>query len=157
TQADIGFGATLVLNAAAEFNAIAAGTTIATFSDNTGDPASDYTVTIDWGDGTTTAGTVTGSGPSFTVTSVAHTYGDAGAHTPILTINRQADGAVPSGSATATGTVTVVENDNLEVASTVTLTGSPGVSTGNVVLATFSDNKIFPAGPAPSDPGDFIA
>src|SRR5262249_34123494 len=38
---------------------------------------SDFTVNIDWGDGTTTAGVVSGSGGSFTV-SGSHTYTTAG-------------------------------------------------------------------------------
>src|ERR1700722_969393 len=56
TTADIGFGGTEVLSAANETVAIAAGTTVATFADNAGLPSADYTATIDWGDGTTTAG-----------------------------------------------------------------------------------------------------
>ncbi len=39
------------------------------------DPASAFTATIDWGDGTTTAGTVTGSNGNYTV-SGSHTYAD---------------------------------------------------------------------------------
>ena len=53
--------------------------TVATFTDTyTGHAdGSDFTVNIDWGDGTTTAGTLTGSGGSFTVTG-SHTYATAG-------------------------------------------------------------------------------
>jgi len=158
TQADIGFGANVVLNAAAEFDAISTSTTVATFSDNTGDPVTDYSATIDWGDGTTTNGVISGTGPSFTVTSqTAHTYADEGDYNAVVTINRAADGSVPSGSITASGTVTVQENGALEVTSTTTITGSPGVSTGNVTLATFSDSKISPAGTSPNVAGDFVA
>jgi hypothetical protein len=50
--------------------------TVATFQDpGSTDPPSDYTATIDWGDGTSTAGTITGSNGSYTVTG-SHTYAD---------------------------------------------------------------------------------
>src|SRR5206468_9788128 len=49
---------------------------VATFSDpGSSDPASDFTASIDWGDGTTTAGTISGSSGDFTVTG-SHTYAD---------------------------------------------------------------------------------
>src|SRR5262249_54183588 len=51
---------------------------VATFSDSfTGNVTSDFTVNIDWGDGTTTAGTLSGSGGSSTA-SGSHTYATAG-------------------------------------------------------------------------------
>ena len=54
------------------------GTTIASFTDsNTTDSACGFTATIDWGDGTPSAGTVTGSNGSFAV-SGGHTYADEG-------------------------------------------------------------------------------
>src|SRR5262249_6998930 len=82
TQADIGFGGTETFSAANETVAVAAGTTVATFADNAGLPSTDYTATIDWGDGTTTAGVVSGASGSFTVTSaVDHTYADEGQFT----------------------------------------------------------------------------
>jgi hypothetical protein len=47
--------------------------TVATFTDtNTNNVASDFTASIIWGDGSTTTGTVTGTGGTFTV-SVQHT------------------------------------------------------------------------------------
>ncbi|HVX13764.1 MAG TPA: TIGR03118 family protein [Pirellulales bacterium] len=60
-----------------------------------------YQATIDWGDGTTTAGTVTGTGP-FSV-SGAHTYADAGSDPVTITVNEIAEDA--SGSTTAAATV----------------------------------------------------
>jgi RHS repeat-associated protein len=58
--------------------------TVATFSD--ADPAGtivDYNATIDWGDGTSTAGTITGNaGGPFTVTG-SHVYPTFGAETPL--------------------------------------------------------------------------
>jgi hypothetical protein len=50
------------------------GGTVATFSDSsTATPASDFTATVNWGDGTITSGTVSGSGGTLTV-SGNHTY-----------------------------------------------------------------------------------
>ncbi len=55
--------------------------TVATFSDsNTALTPASFTATIAWGDGTTTAGTVTGGSGSFTVTG-QHTYADEGSFT----------------------------------------------------------------------------
>ena len=61
---------------------------------------SDFSATIDWGDGSTSAGTIgTGSGNSFTV-SGSHTYAQAGSYTATVTIQDQ-------GGSTATATTTV--------------------------------------------------
>src|SRR5262249_21809351 len=67
-----GFGASTIV---ASPNQALTNVVVATFSDTyTGHTdASDFTVNIDWGDGTTTTGTATGSGGSFTVTG-SHTY-----------------------------------------------------------------------------------
>ena len=68
---------------------------MATFTDaDPGGIASDYTATIAWGDGTTSAGTISGH---FTVTGT-HTYASTGTRTISVTIT-DAGGA----SATATG------------------------------------------------------
>jgi hypothetical protein len=147
TQADIGFGGTEVFSAADETVAVPAGTTVATFADNAGLTAADYTATIDWGDGTTTAGMVSGSGPSFTVTSaVAHTYADEGVFTEVVTITRTTDSATIAPS----GTVTVFDTDNLSASGT-TLSGSPGVAFNNVTVATFTDSNTA------NGAGDFTA
>ena len=78
--------------------------TVATFTEAVPDTvASDYTATIDWGDGTaTTAGTVTAaSGGGFAV-SGSHTYANGGAYTTSVTITD-----VQGATATATSTATV--------------------------------------------------
>src|SRR4029077_16896298 len=63
-----------------EGQAVPANSQVATFSDsNNLDTAASFTASIDWGDGTTTAGTVSGATGSFTVTGGPHTYtGDFG-------------------------------------------------------------------------------
>src|SRR5262249_17266049 len=66
---------------------------VATFTD-TGYPGnlpSDFTATIDWGDGTTTIGTVSGGNGVFTV-SGSHKYADEGTHTTIVTLTDDAPG-----------------------------------------------------------------
>lgn len=78
---------------------------VANFSDsNTTNVASDFTATINWGDGNTTAGVVSGSGGAFTV-SGTHTYTTAGGFPVIVTLSDDPPGTA---TATATGTASVV-------------------------------------------------
>jgi len=65
--------------------------TVASFTDaNVAAPVGDFTATISWGDGSTSAGTVTGAGP-FSV-SGSHTYGEGGSYAFSVTI-RDAGGS----------------------------------------------------------------
>jgi hypothetical protein len=76
---------------------------VATFTDsNSLLTAGSFTATINWGDGTTTAGTITGPSP-FSV-SGNHTYSGAGPYAVSVNIS---DGG---GSATAAATATTVVN-----------------------------------------------
>src|SRR5262249_20026733 len=63
---------------------------VATFDDgNQSDQASDFTASINWGDGTTTTGVVSGGTGSFTVSdSVGHAYADEGSDTITTTVTR---------------------------------------------------------------------
>jgi hypothetical protein len=147
TQADIGFGGTEVLSAADETVGVAAGTPVATFADNAGLASTDYTASIDWGDGTTTAGVVSGTGGSFTVTSaVSHTYADEGLFTEVVTITRTTDNATIAPS----GTVAVADTDALSGSGT-TIKGDPNVALTNVTVATFTDSNTANVA------GDFVA
>ena len=84
---------------------------VATFNDgNTSDTASAFTASIDWGDGTTTTGTVSGAAGSFTVSGI-HAYADEGDETPIVTVTRTAD----SETATISGTTSVGEGDRFSL------------------------------------------
>jgi uncharacterized repeat protein (TIGR01451 family) len=78
---------------------------LATFSDTyTGNTASGFAATINWGDGTTTAGTVAGTTSGGTLTlSVggSHTYATAGSDKLTITLSD------PNGTASATATPTV--------------------------------------------------
>ena len=61
--------------------------TVASLADaNTGAPASDFTATIDWGDGSSTSnGTVAGSGGSYTITG-SHSYSSTGYYNITTTV-----------------------------------------------------------------------
>src|SRR5262249_18526169 len=92
---------------------------------------SEYAATIDWGDGTpTTAGTITGSGGSFSVAG-SHVYADEGSNTVTVTI---ADVDNAANTAVATGTATIA--DAALTASGLALVSPPAYS-GPV--ATFHD------------------
>src|SRR5207249_4711376 len=81
---------------------------VATFSDpGSPDPASDFTAGIDWGDGTSTAGTVSGAAGSFTVTGW-RTYADemTGTYSVMVT---EVDANFTSGP--VGNSVTVAEGD----------------------------------------------
>jgi hypothetical protein len=133
------------LTSATEHNAVPNNTTVATFNDSTpGDIASDFTATIDWGDGTTSTGTVVGPGPSFSVQG-GHTYADEGNDQASVTLTRISDQA----KSTVSGTVAVAEHDSLTPGG-VQFFPMLGVAYNNVV-ATFSDSD--PATPAT----DFVA
>jgi uncharacterized repeat protein (TIGR01451 family) len=60
--------------------------TVATFTHASGvEPASAFTATISWGDGTSSAGTITLSGTTYTVKG-SHTYSGGGRHTITTTV-----------------------------------------------------------------------
>jgi hypothetical protein len=148
TDAWIGDSVQETLAAATEGTAAADGTQVATFtSDNTSDPASAYVATIDWGDGTTTTGTLTGSNGAFTVLGPVggHIYADEGNETVSVTVTRPADGTVSTGA----GTVAVAEGDVL-TAQPSTFTATSNIAF-NGAVATFTDTNLI------NLPGDFAA
>jgi len=117
-------------------------TTVANFTDTyTGNPAGDFNATIDWGDATTSAGTVTGGGGAFSV-SGTHTYAGPGSFTVMVTLSDDAPG-------TATATVSSTAN----VAGTgltafpTTFAATEGTAF-NGTVATFTDSR---AGAGPAD------
>ena len=141
-----------VLTSATEHVALGDGTTVATFTDtNPTDLASGFTATIDWGDGLTTTGTVTGSNGSFSVDG-GHTYLDEASAPVSVSITRTSDNA----HTTANGQVTVAENDALTAQGTTT-DAFANQPLNNVVVATVSDSDTAsPASdlPASIDWGD---
>jgi hypothetical protein len=138
--------ATERLTGATEGVALGSSTTIASFTDsNTADLASGFTATIAWGDGMSSAGAISGSNGSFTV-SGGHTYADEGSEPLSVTITRAADKA----SVSASGTVAVADADTLTAHAT-TITGTAGQALSNVTVASFTDSDT--ASPA----SDFAA
>src|SRR5208283_3548051 len=123
----------VTLSAATEGTALPGTTTVAIFTDtNTSDTAGNFTATIDWGDGTTTTGTVSGSNRAFAVAG-GHTYADEGSDPLSVTIADTLNSATTSPS----GTVTVAEGDTL-AANPITFAASVGQPfTGTV--ASFTD------------------
>ncbi|HEX3526440.1 MAG TPA: IPTL-CTERM sorting domain-containing protein [Thermoanaerobaculia bacterium] len=120
--------------------------TVANFSDSdTNQTAATFTATINWGDGTTTAGTVTGGSGVFSV-SGQHTYADEGSFTTTVTVTETIDARA---TASANGTATVTESD--------VLSGTPAVFTPvqaipfTGTVATFTDTDTA------NVPSDFIA
>jgi FG-GAP-like repeat/FG-GAP repeat len=100
--------------------------TVATFTDaDPGGVASDYQVAIDWGDGSTSAGTVTAhTGGGFDA-SAEHTYATAGSKTVTVTVT-DAGGA----SATATAAATVGAGSGAPPATTPAIITALGSGAG---------------------------
>src|ERR1700720_3284055 len=96
------------LVSAIEGTALPGNTDVASFTDGTlTDTASSFIATIDWGDGTTTTGTVVGSNGNFTVEG-GHTYADENQYPALVTVTRTAD----SSQLLIAGTVPVADTDN---------------------------------------------
>jgi hypothetical protein len=117
-------------------------TTVANFTDTlTTNVPGDFTATINWGDATTSAGTVTGGGGAFSV-SGTHTYAGSGTFSVTVTLSDDAPG-------TATAQVTSTANvagAGLN-AFPQTFAATEGVSFSGVV-ANFTDSR---AGAVPAD------
>jgi FG-GAP-like repeat len=131
--ANIGFAGRVVLQSATE-NVALNGATVATFGDNSGDTASQFTAAINWGDGTTTVGTVSGGSGSFTVTG-SHTYADEASAPLTATVTRTTDNA----QITPSGNVTVGEADALTGQGVAPISATAHQALNNVMVATFSD------------------
>ncbi len=118
---------------------------VASFTD--ADPAGvsgDYTATITWGDGSSSAGTVTANGAGGFGVSGGHTYAEEGTYAVRVTI---ADG----GGSVATATGSAVVADAPLVGQGRTLGAVEGKATGTRTVATFTD----PGGP--EQVGDYAA
>lgn len=111
------------------------------------DPASDFAATIDWGDGATTRGTVSGSASTFTVNGT-HTYADEGNYPVSVSLFDDHPGTA---AATATTTATVADNDTLTAGASVTAAATQDVMFSGA-LARFTDSTY-----ADNVPADFKA
>jgi PKD repeat protein len=108
-------------------------TTVATFTDpNPNASASDFTATIDWGDGTSTTGTVVAQSTGGFAVDGVHVYADEGKYTVGVTI-KDIGGAIASTTSTAT-----VADASLTAAA-VSVTGSEGLPIASAAVATFTD------------------
>ncbi len=106
--------------------------TVATFSDTlTAAVPSDFTATIDWGDATTSAGTVSGGGGAFQVGGT-HTYASPGTYPVKVTLSDDAPG-------TATATVTSTAHVSAGLLTVASGFSIPEGSSYNGPVATFSD------------------
>jgi hypothetical protein len=112
--------------------------TVATFSDtDSSAPASQFSASITWGDGNTSAGTVSGGSGSFTVTGT-DTYQEEGSYPVSISITDSATGIVQ----TVTTTATVA--DAALTAGTLTLSsGSVEGATPSTASFTFTDANPF--------------
>jgi hypothetical protein len=102
------------------------------------DQAGDFIASIQWGDGTSSAGTIASVGRANFSISGTHSYPEGGSYTARIAITRTSDGR----SASSTTTATVSDAPLSATAASVSL--SEGIL-ANAVLATFTD-----ADPAPT-------
>jgi len=107
---------------------------LASFTDLAGaETAGDYQATINWGDGSTSAGAISFNATTATFTvSGTHSYAEDGSYGPVVTVTHDAALA-----ASATGAVTV--GDPSVVATGGSFNALRGISSGAVTLATFTD------------------
>jgi hypothetical protein len=115
--------------------------TLATFSD--ADPngtVGDYTATINWGDGTSSAGTVTAAASGGFAVTGAHLYAEEAQNLPISVVIADVGGA----RSTSTGTANVADASLHLSAATVSVTSSGQAA--NLLIATFTDD----GGPEPA-------
>ena len=98
------------------------------------DVVSNYTATIDWGDGTTldTSATIWGEQSSYAVMG-AHTYANPGTYSISITIQDD-DGT----SVTVNGTASV----STMLPSGITFSSSEGVAFADTTIATFTDSNL---------------
>ncbi len=123
-------------------NALAASTIVGTFTDaNPLAPITDFTATIDWGDGSpASAGTITqphGVGEAFDVTG-GHNYATPGTYDPIIVVT-DVGGSKVTLNATVGPAAVITVTDLAVSGSTKNFTATEGTSTGLFVLATFTD------------------
>lgn len=107
--------------------------TVATFSDpNVAHTAGQFSASIDWGDGTTSSGTVTGAAGSFSVAG-GHTFAEEGTRSVTVTVTDSND-SNDTGSATSTATV----SDASLAVTAATLGPTEGLSATSIV-GSFTD------------------
>ncbi len=113
---------------------------VATFADSDAtdsrDSAANDSATIDWGDGTSTPGTITPDGGGHYTVSGSHTYADEGTPTVTVTV---ADPDDPAGAPTSAQAS--VADAPLTNATATAVTATEGHATGASTVATFTDTN----------------
>ncbi len=109
---------------------------VATFSDAgyASNPAADFSATIEWGDGTATAGLVLGAGGGNFTVEGTHVYADEGSFTTRVTVRDDAPGTA---TARGSGAANVSEADSLTGVAVAVTPAAPGAPSS--ATATFSD------------------
>ncbi|HEV3231388.1 MAG TPA: hypothetical protein VG245_03950, partial [Candidatus Dormibacteraeota bacterium] len=135
--------------------AIPATHVLGTFTTNyTGNIAGDFTVTVDWGDGSTSTGTLTGGAGTFTIKG-GHTYGDECTCTVTVTV---ADNS-PGGTATvsASNFANIADTDQITPSGSV-ITPTEGTSFSGTVgsFSTANTNNLASDFTASIDWGDTL-
>jgi hypothetical protein len=112
---------------------------VATLSDSDGNTAPNYSATINWGDGTTTSGTLS-VGPTI---SGRHSYAAAGTYAVTTIAIDNIDGS----AASVSSNMTISLSGPLTLTPTSNLSGNEGTALTNLVVGTFtdSDNNTNPA------------
>ena len=114
--------------------------TTATFTD--ADPngvVADYVASINWGDGTSSAGVISASGTSFVVKG-SHAYTEEGSYTAVTTITDTDGGAIAPGRAQATASTAVnVADAPLSALSVPAIAFVEGTALTSITTATFTD------------------
>jgi hypothetical protein len=111
--------------------------TVATFTDaNPFASASSFTAGIDWGDGNTSTGVVTGANGNFTVTG-SHTYTEGGSYQVSVTVQSMMMGS--SAAVASTATVTDLPLTATQLSVTPALTGASTTLTDTFTDANTSE------------------
>jgi hypothetical protein len=128
----------LTLSTATEHVALAGVTAVASFTAaDPNAPASAFTATIDWGDGSSSPGTVVGADGSFTVQG-GHAYAEEGSYALRVTVTSS------QGATSLDGFVTVAENDVL-AAQPPTIEATQNTSFSGVVARFIDSDLVSPA------------
>jgi hypothetical protein len=120
-------------------------------------PASNFTATINWGDGTTSTGAVQPSLPAGNFNVVAsHAYLEEGTYTPQVTLV-SAGGSVANSSNTTISVADAALTPETGSAFQITLLGHTNVPLTNVIAGTFIDADPNGGNPTVGPQPDYIA
>jgi uncharacterized repeat protein (TIGR01451 family) len=113
---------------------------VATFTHANGvEPASDFMATINWGDGTTSTGSITESGTIYKVKG-SHTYASNGSHTVTTTVVESSGGGGGSMSALAVMSSSSSSTPTSDIVPTVqSQTTSPGINLPALKIAALDE------------------